>query len=98
MVASRIIELAQEISKHTSFIDDALSARGLSKPSFDFDSLVEFPPDLNPSYDAVLDATQELHDLLLAPMSLIQRKSSVGTPVMQLYTHLYTSSTIRWHA
>jgi len=97
MTDSRIIELARVISKHTSSIDDSLSARGLPKPSFDYDASNHFPPDLTTSFDAVLDATQELHDLLLAPMSLIQRKSSVRDPIIKLRRNFNTSSTIRWH-
>ncbi|KAF2272524.1 sterigmatocystin 8-O-methyltransferase [Westerdykella ornata] len=75
MTTSRIVELARIIEKHTSTIDAALTARGLPTPSFDHSASVVLPPDLTPSYDAVLDATQELHDLLLSPMDIIQRKS-----------------------
>ncbi|KAF2680956.1 S-adenosyl-L-methionine-dependent methyltransferase [Lentithecium fluviatile CBS 122367] len=73
---SRIIELAHLISENTSTIENALVAHKLPTPSFDPAVSVTFPADITVARDIVLDATQELHDLLIPPMNLIQRKAS----------------------
>ncbi|MCJ1387546.1 hypothetical protein MMC18_000389 [Xylographa bjoerkii] len=73
---ARIQELAGIISKNTTIIQAALVDDGLPTPSFEPNASVYFPPQVTSARDAVLDASQELHDLLLYPMSLLQRKSA----------------------
>ncbi|KAF2121893.1 sterigmatocystin 8-O-methyltransferase [Lophiotrema nucula] len=74
-MATRIIELAAVISRNAATIDAVLALQNLPQPSFEPSVGVIFPQESITARDALLDATQELHDLLLAPMSLIYRKS-----------------------
>lgn len=55
-----------------------LSAKGIVSPSFDEDASFNIPLELNTDHDAVLDATAELHDLLLEPLNLIHRHGGVS--------------------
>ncbi|MCJ1397470.1 hypothetical protein MMC11_000663 [Xylographa trunciseda] len=73
---ARIQELAAIISQNTTIIQTALVDEGLPTPSFEPNASVYFPPQVTSARNAVLDASQELHDLLLYPMSLLQRKSA----------------------
>jgi hypothetical protein len=77
MAQSRIVELAQAISENTSIIESAMLAHELALPSFEPGVSVEFPAEIARARDIVLDATQELNDLLFAPLNLMQRKGSV---------------------
>jgi hypothetical protein len=86
MAQSRIIELARAISENVAAIENAVVARDLPTPTFDPKESVIFPAEITVARDVVLDATQELHDLLLGPMSLIQRKSSVRPPNLKHLT------------
>lgn len=75
----RIIQLARVISTSVAQIDGALSANGLPSPSFDEDAAVGYlPTEISDAQDAVLDATAELHDLLLEPLHLIKKHSGVS--------------------
>ncbi|ORY02356.1 S-adenosyl-L-methionine-dependent methyltransferase [Clohesyomyces aquaticus] len=76
MASSRLFKLATAILENASIIDATLAAEGELGPSFEPSSQTVFPPELTVPRDVVLDSTQELHDLLLAPMSLLQRKGS----------------------
>ncbi|KAI2618113.1 S-adenosyl-L-methionine-dependent methyltransferase [Hypoxylon sp. NC1633] len=53
-----------------------LSARGIPSPSFDEDASFNPPYEVAADLDAVLDATAELHDLLLEPLGLLHRQGS----------------------
>jgi hypothetical protein len=75
---SRIIQLANTISASASKIEEVLSAKGIASPSFDEDASFNIPLELNTDHDAVLDATAELHDLLLEPLNLIHRHGGVS--------------------
>jgi hypothetical protein len=77
MAQSRIAELARAISENTSAIESAMLARGLALPSFEPGASVVFPAEILVARDMVLDATQELHDLLFVPLDLIHRRSGV---------------------
>lgn len=75
----RIIQLARTISKSVAKIDAALAAKGLPSPSFHEDAPVGYlPPEISGAQDEVLDATAELHDLLLEPLHLIKKHSGVS--------------------
>ena len=75
---TRIEELASIIGRNTTSIQDALRVQNLPTPSFEPDVEVMFPPETETARNAVLDATLELHDLLLYPMSLWHRKFAVS--------------------
>lgn len=75
---SRIVELAQIISESVAKIDGALAKEGLPVLSFDEDAPAGYlPKELSGARDAVLDATDELHDLLLEPLHLVKTHSGV---------------------
>jgi hypothetical protein len=77
---ARIIELANAISASTAKIHEALAAKGIAQPSFDEDASYSVPSEISNHYDVVLDATAELHDLLLEPLNLIHRHCGVSAP------------------
>ncbi|KAI5920332.1 S-adenosyl-L-methionine-dependent methyltransferase [Camillea tinctor] len=70
---SRIVQLANTIGTSVRKIEETLSAKGISSPRFDEDASFNIPLELTTDHDAVLDATAELHDLLLEPLNLIHR-------------------------
>ncbi|KAH9890829.1 sterigmatocystin 8-O-methyltransferase [Xylariomycetidae sp. FL2044] len=67
---SRMVELAGKINTCVTELQELLSAQGLPPPSFDEDSPERLPPSAFHLQDAVLDATTELHDLLMDPVPL----------------------------
>ncbi|KAI1291169.1 hypothetical protein F5Y03DRAFT_46125 [Xylaria venustula] len=67
----RMIELAAKISSFIAELQSLLSAQGLSSPSFNEYSPESLPASAANLQDAVLDATAELHELLLEPMSAV---------------------------
>ncbi|KAI1824558.1 sterigmatocystin 8-O-methyltransferase [Xylaria intraflava] len=69
--APRMVELAAKISTSVAELQELLSAKGLPSPSFDEDSPECLPVDMANLQDAVLDATTELHELLMEPMPLL---------------------------
>lgn len=73
MSQSRIADLAAAIATHTSQIDGYLTEKGLPYPSFDVKAPVNLAlsPDIEKSRCAVLEASQELNDLLQGPKDLI---------------------------
>ena len=74
---SHISSLAAAIAESTRRIDDYLREKGLPGPSFDADGPVDLklPPDLEQARVTVLQATQELNDLLHNPRDLIYNHS-----------------------
>ncbi|KAI1089145.1 sterigmatocystin 8-O-methyltransferase [Rostrohypoxylon terebratum] len=79
---SRIIQLARTISTSVAKIDAALAANDLPSPSFDEDAPAGYlPPEILGVQDEVLDATTELHDLLLEPLHLIKKHSGSNNSV-----------------
>jgi len=70
---SRIAELAATVAQHTKKIDDYLTARNLPQPSFEADgpANVGLLPNIEASRIAVLQASQELNDLLQGPRDLL---------------------------
>ncbi|KAI1371715.1 S-adenosyl-L-methionine-dependent methyltransferase [Hypoxylon crocopeplum] len=69
----RIVQLANAISKSVSNIQRTLHAEGIASPSFEEDASFHLPLEASKDHDIVLDATAELHDLLLEPLNLIHR-------------------------
>ncbi len=74
----RILQLANTISASVANIHQVLAAKGIPPPTFDEDSVFSSPAEIAKDQDAVLDATAELHDLLLEPLNLIHRHCGVG--------------------
>ena len=75
---SRLRQLADTISASVRKIEEGLSAKGIATPSFDQDASFNIPLELSTDHDAVLDATAELHDLLLEPLNLVHRHGGVS--------------------
>jgi len=71
MNTSRILELSAIIRDQTEAIHKHLAQNGLPFPTFKTNGSTGLPENLADAKDAVLDATSELHDLLMAPMDLI---------------------------
>ncbi|KAF3763274.1 S-adenosyl-L-methionine-dependent methyltransferase [Cryphonectria parasitica EP155] len=70
--SSRISQLAATISESVARLQEVLSTRGLQSPSFDEYAQFSLPQEAWDVQDAILDATAELHDLLLDPLVLIR--------------------------
>lgn len=77
MSTTRILELAAIISSNTNAIDDYYQSNGLLSPSFDAKGSTVIPMEVDSARDAVLDATMELHDLLLDPLDLMYHHFNV---------------------
>lgn len=70
---SRITELARIVLKNTDLIDQFLISHGLPSPSFDIDTPdnLSLPEELEAIRGVVLDASIEIHELLLSPKELL---------------------------
>jgi hypothetical protein len=82
----RIVELAAKISISVTKLQERLSAQGAATPSFAENGPELLPDDVSSLKDAVLDATAELHEILLDPLLLLFKFASVG--VTQHWTRL----------
>jgi hypothetical protein len=73
-MASRIAELATQISSNSQRIDDYLAANKLPPPSFDEDGPVKLnlSIEIERARSAVLNATAELQALLQGPDQLLR--------------------------
>ena len=70
MPSSRIIELATLVQTNTAKVDSYLREHNLPFPSFDEDGPVDFrieSDDIQNARTAAMEASLELHDLLLGP-------------------------------
>jgi hypothetical protein len=74
----RIVELAAQISKSVTKLQEKLSAQGAATPSFAENGPELLPDDVSSLKDAVLDATAELHEILLDPLLLLFKFASVS--------------------
>jgi hypothetical protein len=74
----RIVELAKIISDSVAVMQSALIAKNHLSPSFDEDAVTSLPLDLADVQDRILDASAELHDLLLQPINLITKYGGVS--------------------
>jgi len=77
---ARIVELTAIISENTQKIDQYFAANSLPPLSFDSDAPLDFPvPSSNKGIQharrAVVNATQELHDLMVGPREHIRWES-----------------------
>lgn len=73
----RIVALAAKISSSVAELQECLSAQGVESPSFAENSPPNLPSDVSHVRDDVLDATAELHELLLEPLMLIYKLAGV---------------------
>lgn len=80
----RIVELAAKISSSVAELQEHLSAQGVESPSFDENSPPFLPSDVSHIRDGVLDATNELNELLLEPLMLIYKFAGVSISCSQL--------------
>lgn len=73
MASSRILELANSIQVNTSKVDEYFSAHGIPTPSFDIDTPLELdlPNDIAACRSAIIEATEELHSLMLGPIQTV---------------------------
>lgn len=76
----RIVQLAATINESVTRLQNVLSNRGIQSPSFDEDAQFLLPEETLAAQDGILDATAELHDLLLDPMALIKQHGGVRAP------------------
>ncbi|KAI1123651.1 sterigmatocystin 8-O-methyltransferase [Nemania abortiva] len=67
----RVAQLAKIISSSVSKLQDILTAQNAPLPSFDENAPFELPKEASEVQDAIVDATAELHDLLLDPVTLL---------------------------
>ncbi|KAI1405546.1 sterigmatocystin 8-O-methyltransferase [Hypoxylon fuscum] len=77
----RIVALAAKISSSVAELQECLSAQGVESPSFAENSPPNLPSDVSHVRDDVLDATAELHELLLEPLMLIYKLAGVSNVV-----------------
>jgi hypothetical protein len=76
----RIVELAAQISSTVAQLQEKLSAQGAPTPSFSENNPEKLPSNVFHLQDAILDATNELNELLLDPLSLLFKFAAVGIP------------------
>lgn len=86
---SRIAELANTVAQHTQRVDNYLAEEGLSYPSFEADGPLDLglPPEIEESREIVLQASQELNDLLQGPRDLL-----FNHQVCTIYIHRSTTN------
>ncbi|KAF2008738.1 S-adenosyl-L-methionine-dependent methyltransferase, partial [Aaosphaeria arxii CBS 175.79] len=77
----RIVELATRISSSVAQLHEHLSAQGVVTPSFAEDNPENLPANVAHLQDAILDATAELHELLLDPLALISKFAAISNLV-----------------
>ena len=76
MPLNRIRELALIIADKTADIEDKLQSAGLSMPSFEpHDSSSLLQENVAESRTSLLEATEELHALMLGPVGLLTSHS-----------------------
>ncbi|KAH8673371.1 sterigmatocystin 8-O-methyltransferase [Xylariales sp. PMI_506] len=77
----RIVALAAKISSSVAELQECLSAQGVESPSFAENSPPNLPSSVSHIRDDVLDATAELHELLLEPLMLIYKFAGASNVV-----------------
>ena len=80
---SRIAELASLIQHHTLKVEDYISSQGLPSPSFDIGTpaQLQFPEAIAESQNKVIEATDELHSLMLGPIGFLFHQ--IDSPVWE---------------
>lgn len=85
MSASRIAELSALIATHTAQIDHHLASNGLSSPSFEPTQPSDLLSDkaIAQSRQSVLEATDELHALMLGPTGILTSTTVCRSPFLE---------------
>ena len=75
VLQTRISELASLISHGTTILSDFYGLQGRPHPSFAADGplTLDLPNDIDQTRNTILEATSELHSLLLGPFGMIHR-------------------------
>ena len=82
MRSTRIAELAAQIQENTAKVDKYLRSKGLPSPSFDVDGPVDFKiedEDIHNARETAIDASLELHQILLGPAMCLRPVVSIPT-------------------
>jgi hypothetical protein len=74
----RIAQLAEDITKSVTKLLEILSTQGVPAPSFDDDGPFFLPKEASNAQDIILDATAELHELLMEPLNLVYKQGGVS--------------------
>lgn len=77
----RILQLAATITESVRTLQDTLLAKGLPTPSFDEHAEFSIPDEASSARDSILDASAELHDLLMDPLVLVRTHGGVKTTI-----------------
>ncbi|KAI0023866.1 S-adenosyl-L-methionine-dependent methyltransferase [Xylariomycetidae sp. FL0641] len=77
----RIVQLAEQITQAVGRLQGILVDKGLPMPSFDEDASSEMPLEAFDARDAVLDASAELYDIILDPLTLMLKRGSYNNMV-----------------
>lgn len=85
----RIVDLATTISGSVMRLHEVLCAQNAPSPSFHEDAPAYFPKEASDARDKILDATAELYDLLLEPLTLIYKHHAASLEVC--YLVIYSS-------
>ena len=96
MAQSRISELASIIAMNTAAIDVYTTSEGLPSPSFNVDGPPKllFHPRISASRQAILEATDELHALMLGPVGLLTQSVGVASHSLLSFMVRYTTDKI----
>ncbi|KAI1075566.1 S-adenosyl-L-methionine-dependent methyltransferase [Whalleya microplaca] len=77
----RIVELAERITEAVGRLQGIFVEKGLQMPSFDEDASSEMPLEAFDVRDAVLDASTEIYDIFLDPLTLMLKRGSYNNMV-----------------
>lgn len=69
---TRISELSSIIQLNVGIIDTYFDSEGLASPSFDLDYPLDLPDTISQARTSVLEATDELSDLMLGPRQIAE--------------------------
>jgi hypothetical protein len=75
----RIAQLAEDITKSVTKLLEILSTQGVPAPSFNDDGPFFLPKEASSAQDVILDATAELHELLMEPLNLVYKQGGVSS-------------------
>ena len=73
MSSNRIVELSNSIQANTAKLDAFFSSHGIPTPSFGIETPLELelPDDIKSCRSTLLEATDELHTLVLGPIQTV---------------------------
>lgn len=88
MADNRIVQLAREIINNTTKVDAHLNGKGLPSPSFHEDGPVDFgiqSEEISRARENAVDASLELHNLLLGPSLTVRPYVTHTSPCTKLH-------------